>query len=113
VGAGAANPDHAWKALLLVNDWIRHSDAKAGVTLAFTGVLGTMLFNLTKNFTARWWLTDVLAVATCASLVTAAVFCALTLTPRVGDRRGPGDDINRLFYGSISKHFQGDRRGYC
>lgn len=34
-----------------VNEWIRHSDAKAGVTLVFIGVLGTMLFNLVREFT--------------------------------------------------------------
>lgn len=27
-------PDHAWKALSLVNDWIKHAEGKAGITLA-------------------------------------------------------------------------------
>lgn len=29
-------PDQAWKALGLVNDWIKHADAKVGATLAVT-----------------------------------------------------------------------------
>ena len=56
------NPDHAWKLLGLVNEWIRHSDAKAGVTLAFTGVLGAMAFNLAKDFEQRSFLFDSVVV---------------------------------------------------
>lgn len=107
-----ANPDHAWKALALVNEWIRHSDAKAGVTLAFTGVLATMLFNLAKDFSARWWLTDATVVAACILLLLTGALCAWTLTPRVNDKDASKDAINRLFYASISKNFKGDRQRY-
>lgn len=80
------DPDHAWKLLSLVNEWIRHSDAKAGVTLAFVGVLGTMLFNLVRGFAQRSLLFDVVVVVACALLVLTAALSGWTLTPRVNDK---------------------------
>ncbi len=38
--------DQAWKALSLVNDWVKHADAKRGVVLTAAGVSGGVLFNL-------------------------------------------------------------------
>lgn len=106
------NPEHAWKLLALVNDWIRHSDAKAGVTLAFTGVLATMTFNLAKDFTARTVFFDACVVVACLSLLTTAVFCGLTLSPRINDKDADPEAINRLFFASISTNFKGDRPRY-
>jgi hypothetical protein len=106
-------PDHAWKALSLVNDWIRHSDAKAGLTLAFTGALGAMLFNLAQDASIRSVLFNVVVVAACSLLFMTAALCAWTLTPRVNDRDAAPDSINRLFFASISRHFKGDRLRYA
>jgi hypothetical protein len=106
------NPDHAWKALALVNEWIRHSDAKAGVTLAFTGVLGTTTFNLANNFETRSQLFDALVVVACSLLVVTGALCGWTLTPRVNDKDADRDAINRLFFGHISKNFRGKRQEY-
>ncbi|MCP2031152.1 hypothetical protein L1277_001243 [Okibacterium sp. HSC-33S16] len=106
------NPDHAWKALTLVNEWIRHSDAKAGVTLAFTGALGTMTFNLANGFEYRSLLFDALVVTACALLVLTGALCAWTLTPRVNDKDADRDAINRLFFASISRNFKGRRQHY-
>lgn len=105
-------PDHAWKLLSLVNEWIRHSDAKAGVTLAFTGFLGTALFNLVRDFTERSLLFDIVVVLGCASLLATAALCGLTLTPRINDRDADPEAINRLFFSSITKHFAGQRPRY-
>lgn len=107
-----ANPDHAWKALSLVNEWIRHADAKAAVTLAFTGVLATMLFNLVKDFESRTVGSDLVVVTACALLVITGGLCAWTLTPRVRDKGTSSLVVNRLFYASISKNFRGDRHRY-
>jgi hypothetical protein len=106
------NPDHAWKALSLVNEWIRHADAKAGVTLAFTGVLATMLFNLVKDFHSRTMCSDVVVIVSCTLLAFTAGLCAWTLTPRTSDSDTDNLAINRLFYASITKNFKGDRRRY-
>ncbi|GAB4084012.1 hypothetical protein GCM10028784_06420 [Myceligenerans cantabricum] len=110
--APAPDPDHAWKLLGLVNEWIRHSDAKAGVTLAFTGALGTMVFNLVKDFDHRTILFNTLAVLAATLLVLAAGLCAWTLTPRVNDVDAEPEAINRLFFGSITQNFKGTRRQY-
>lgn len=106
------NPEHAWKALALVNEWIRHADAKAGVTLAFTGVLGAMVFNLVKNVDRRTPMFDLFVVLACALLVLTAGLCGWTLTPRVNDRDADPESINRLYFGSISRHFGGRRPEY-
>lgn len=106
------NPDHAWKTLSLVNEWIRHSDAKAGVTLAFTGVLSNMVFNMVKDFDRRSIPFDALVVLACALLALTAALCGWTLTPRVNDRDADPVAINRLYFGSISHHFKGMRPQY-
>lgn len=110
--APTPNPDHAWKLLSLVNEWIRHSDAKAGLTLAFTGVLGTMVFNLAKDFDQRTFLSDSVVVLACALLLLTAALCGLTLTPRLNDKDVDPDAINRVFFASISHHFRNDRPLY-
>lgn len=95
-----------------MNEWIRHSDAKAGVTLAFAGVLATMTFNLVKDFQPRDTMFDVLTVAACVLLVLTAALCAWTLTPRLKDRDADSEAINRLFFASIDRHFRGERKRY-
>ncbi|MER6971172.1 Pycsar system effector family protein [Nocardioides sp. NPDC000445] len=113
--ATAATPDadHAWRALALVNEWIRHSDAKAGVTLAFAGVLGTMTFNLAKGSEARSLAFDVLVVVASALLLLTGGLCGWTLTPRVNDKDAARDAINRLFFASISRNFKGRRQEFA
>lgn len=106
------DPDHAWRALALMNEWIRHSDAKAGVTLAFVGVLGTMTFNLVKDFHPRDAVFDTLTVVACTLLVLTAALCVWTLTPRLKDRDADSEAINRLFFASIDRHFRGERKRY-
>lgn len=73
------NPEHARKALSLVSEWIRRSDAKAGVTLAFAGV-GTIIFNLVKVVECRT-LVDVSSVVTCVQIEVAGALYAWTLKP--------------------------------
>ncbi|SKC40400.1 hypothetical protein SAMN06295973_0607 [Plantibacter cousiniae] len=92
---------------------MRHSDAKAGVTLAFTGALGAMLFNLVKEASHRSVLFDVCVVLGCILLLVTASFCARTLIPRVDDRDADPETINRLFFASISRHFDGERLRYA
>jgi hypothetical protein len=96
----------------LVNEWIRHADAKAGVTLAFTGALATMVFNLSKDFHQRTTTFDFLVASACALLVLTAALCGWTLTPRVNDTDADPESINRLYFGSITRHFGGKRPQY-
>lgn len=134
--AATAEPDHAWKVLSITNEWIRHADAKCGVTLAFVGVTGTMLFNLVKDETA-WSLTLNTAVfAGIAALVAAVMSAGLALFPRTVTREnrqkfwsrrtgknGIGSlpssagsaqqhQINLLFFGHIASHYKDDGPSY-
>lgn len=108
----APNPEHAWKLLSLVNEWIHHSDAKAGVTLAFTGALGTMLFNLTRAIDRLQCVSNAVALLAGALLVLTVALCAWTLLPRVDDSEAQPDAVNRLFFGSIASNFTGNRELY-
>ncbi len=110
--AGPPNPEQAWKLLSLVNEWIRHSDAKAAVTLAFTTGLSVMLFNLADGFAERSQIFDIAVVVATALLVLAAGFCAWTLTPRIADQEANPEQANLLFFGSIAVKFKNDRGNY-
>lgn len=112
VSSPEPNPDHAWRTLALMNEWIRHSDAKAGVTLAFTGVMATTTFNLAKDFTPRTAVFDNLVVIACLLLILTGALCGWTLTPRVKDKDADRDAINRLFFASIHRNFRGKRQEY-
>ncbi|MGW3872786.1 Pycsar system effector family protein [Streptomyces sp. NPDC005055] len=85
----APNADHAWKALGLVIDWIKHAETKAGATLAAAGVTGGVLYNLMKDVTTpSTWL--ILASALCALAVAGAGLCAgFVLWPRLKMKEEP------------------------
>jgi len=85
----AVNPDHAWKALGLVVDWIKHAETKAGVTLAATGVTGGVLFNLIKDVKhPSWCLLG--SMILCGVSVAAAGLCAgMVLWPRLRMKESP------------------------
>lgn len=108
----APNADHAWKLLSLVNEWIRHSDSKAAITLAFTGAMATLLFNLARTIETRTPFVDVLVVASCVLVATTGGLCGLTLTPRVDDKDADPQAINRIFYVSIATNYRGRRPEY-
>lgn len=112
VGSREPDPDHAWKTLALMNEWIRHSDVKAGVTLAFTGVMATTTFNLAKDFTPRTAVFDSAVVIACLLLTFTGALCGWTLTPRLKDKDVDRDAINRLFFVSIHRNFRGKRQEY-
>ncbi|MFE3065036.1 Pycsar system effector family protein [Streptomyces roseus] len=79
----APSADHAWKALALVVDWIKHAETKAGVTLAAAGVAGGVLYNLLKDVaTPSTWL--ILCSTVCALGLVATGLCAgSALWPRL------------------------------
>lgn len=109
----APNADHAWKLLSLVNEWIRHSDSKAAVTLAFTAAMATLLFNLARAIEHRFTLLDLSVVIACFCLAATGTLCGLTLTPRIKDKDADPQAINRLFYVSIAKNYSGRRPEYA
>ena len=80
------NPDHAWKALGLVIDWIKHAETKAGATLAAAGVSGGVLYNLVKDQTNPDGYLPLAAVLCAIAVFAAGASAALAFLPRLGRR---------------------------
>lgn len=105
------NPEHAWRTLSLMNEWIRHADAKAGVTLALAGVLGTMLFTLSEQVEDWTRFSASVVIFTCLCLGATIVLCGLTLIPRTRSSvRNPAPNL--LFFGSIASHYKDNRQKF-
>lgn len=103
------DPDHAWKALSLVNDWIRHGDAKIAVTLAATGAAGVMLFNLVNDVSDPGFCLEAFGSVAALAVLAAATFAVIGLVPKVkvGRRRDPEAYTNLLFYKHIARGWEG------
>lgn len=130
-----AEPDHAWKVLATTNEWIRHADAKAGVTLAFVGVTGTTLLNLVKDEGAWSLFLNILVFADLLALLSAVSFAYFALSPRTktrdeqrkwlqrkkgqrqsgattAEKAAQQDQINLLFFGHIATHYKDQGPSY-
>ncbi|WP_328445645.1 Pycsar system effector family protein [Amycolatopsis sp. NBC_00438] len=116
------NPDQAWKALSITNEWIRHADSKTGVTLAFVGATATMLFKLLEN-QSKWTLPIIIsATITTVAMILAVLFAITALFPRVRNREqrakhpestaGAEESINLLFFGDVHRNYRDDRPTY-
>ena len=106
-------PDQAWKALSLVNEWIRHAETKAGAVLAAAGVTGGVLYNLVKSQQHASCLMSALPVI-CGLLAFAAGFCATaTLIPRRNVSGGPENFSNLLFYSHVALAYRNDEPTYA
>ncbi|KAA1397633.1 Pycsar system effector family protein [Aeromicrobium ginsengisoli] len=128
-----AEPDQAWKALSLVNDWIKHADAKVGASLAVSGVIAVMLYNLVKDQHQPGCALNLFTVLCAAAVVLAGGSAALALMPRltiaskweqravrraakaadvVAPEEPQEDPINLLFFSNIAKEYDGDGPSY-
>lgn len=107
------DPDQAWKALSLVNDWVKHAEAKLGVVLAATGVSGGVLFNLVKDRSRTSPTFDIAAVVCCAAVLVAGACAMIGLYPIVRLRRETSDDTaNPLFFHDVARAYKGDAPSY-
>lgn len=109
--------EQAWNVLHLVNDWIKHADAKAGVTLAFVGALSAVLFSLVNDFENRNIIFDVLVLLSCIALVAGGVSSGMTLTPRIKgagatDSETENSSKSLIYFGSIAKNYTGRQNRY-
>jgi hypothetical protein len=128
----AAEPDQAWKALSLVNDWIKHAEAKVGATLAASGAAGVMLYNLVKDKNSPGFWLSVTVVACAATIIGAGLSATLALIPRLSIARiarvrkkrdintavndnlahVSEDPVNLLFFSNIAQHYSDDGPSY-
>jgi hypothetical protein len=104
-----ADVDQAWKALNLVNDWIRDAESKTSVVLALGGVAGGALYNLVKKQTDPTPWVSTLSV-TCGPFVFATGVCAaLALIPRTNLKSTTEDDAtNPLFFAHVATKYAAD-----
>ena len=109
----SADPEQAWKALTLVNDWVKHAETKLAAVLAATGVTGVILFNLVKDRTHYSHIYAVAAAICCASIVAAGIFGVIGLYPRVRlQAKLEEDTANPLFFHDVARAYKGDAPSY-
>ncbi|GAB7041953.1 MULTISPECIES: Pycsar system effector family protein [Catenuloplanes] len=94
--------DDAWKALALVNDWIKHSETKAAVSLAAAGVAGGIIFNVLKAESKHSVVTVVLASLCAACVMLAGVFAGVALWPRLRATEAP---TSTLYFNHIARKY--------
>lgn len=109
-----ADPDQAWKALALVNDWLKHAETKLAAALATTGVGGGALFNLVTKQDHPSLAVNIAAALCGVMLFGAGVFAICGLFPVVQlGRHQPDDDVfNPLFFHDIARAYKGDAPSY-
>lgn len=113
--AAADQVEHAWHHLSLVNDWVKHAEAKLGVVLAFVGVLAAALVTLTAEMAAKPQAISCLMfvlVGGAAIFVLASSICAAKgLLPKFHPQ-GDIDQANLLFYGDVAHYHRLDEGEY-
>jgi hypothetical protein len=99
----------AWKAVSLVNDWVRHAETKSAGILAFSGVVGGVLYNLIKSpADFDCWVR--LGASTCGLFVFVAAVCAsCALWPRLAARE-PATSV--LYFEHIAREHPGSPEDY-
>jgi pycsar effector protein len=92
----------AWRAVGLVNEWVKHAEAKAATTLAAAGIVTGVLYNLVKG-QHEIGLVLGIAAPVCGLLAVAAAVCAVVaLWPRLGSRESP---TSALYFDHIARRY--------
>lgn len=96
------DPDEAWQVLGLVNDWLKHAEAKAGLALATAGVLGGLLYSLVGDWIGPpWWIVVPLLLS--VGCILAAGLCgAVAVIPRLW-RKEPA--TSKVYYDHIARAY--------
>lgn len=131
-GERLPDPDQAWKALSLVNDWIRHAEAKATAELVAAGVTGGVLYNLVHSQAHSSLALAIVATVNAVTIIAAAGSAVMALLPRLAVRKAkpvkadtraavqattsgvpvPEDPVNLLFFRDIARRYRGDAPTY-
>lgn len=77
------DPDHAWKALSLVNDWVKHAETKSVAVLAASGVAGGVAYNLLKDQAKPGLVLSVVATVGCFAIFLAGLSAMAALAPQL------------------------------
>lgn len=108
------DPEQAWKTLGLVDDWLKHAEAKLAAALATTGVGGGVLFNLVTKQGQPSVAVNVAAAVCGITLFGAGVFAIVGLFPvvQLGRRQQGRDQVNPVFFRDIAHAYRCDAPGY-
>lgn len=98
----AQKPDHAWKTLNLVIDWIKHAETKAAAVLATAGVAGGVLYNLVKSQSTGFDILNVVAGVSGVMLFASAICSGIALWPRLSIK---GNTTSLLYYADIARQY--------
>jgi hypothetical protein len=96
----AGNPDHAWKTLTLVIDWIKQAETKSAAALAAAGVVGGVLYNLVKEQRDPSWPLALASILTAVGVIVAGVCAGAAFWPRLRHREEPSSP---LFFHHIAR----------
>lgn len=100
--AKRGDASEAWQVLGLVNDWLKHAEAKAGLALATAGVLAGLLYNLVQDETEPPWWVVAPALASIGSIIGAGVCGAFAVLPRRWRKRPA---VSRIYYDHIARAY--------
>jgi len=106
-GSAPVDAAEAWKAVGLVNDWVRHAETKAAATLATSGVIGGVLFNLVKNQTEFSLTIKILGPASGVLAFGAAIAAVVALWPRLRTTESP---TSLLYFDHIARRYPRDNQ---
>jgi hypothetical protein len=107
------DPDQAWKALTLVNDWVKHAETKLGLSLTAAGVSSGVLFNLVKGHSHPSCFFAIAATICALTLFVGGGCAMIGLFPIVRLRGRTEDDAaNPLFFHDIARAYEGDSPSY-
>lgn len=98
----ASAPDEGWRVLLLINDWIKHADAKIAGTLAAAGVSAGVLYNVAQGVKSPPLQTTVGIITTSVMLLFTVVFAGLALRPRLWTR---APAISKIYFEHIARAY--------
>ncbi|MBM7780534.1 Pycsar system effector family protein [Arthrobacter tumbae] len=106
-----AAAQESWNLLTLVNEWVKHAEAKLGVIFAFLGVLAAGLIVLVLEAERPSFL--LLSLEGVAGLfLLLAAFCASAgLLPQYSHQPCAGQ-LNPLYYSDIAHHYTGKEDDY-
>lgn len=100
--AQPAGVDDAWRTLLLVIDWVKHAETKAGLTLSASGVLGGVLYTFVTRQQQAEPAFSIAAILCTVFVVGAAASAGMVLRPVLRSRE---DSSSVLFFMHIARDF--------
>lgn len=108
----------AWNLLALVNNWVKHAEAKLGVVFAFLGVIIAGFINLMTKYSNPSLLVTIVFFITVFLVLASGFSAAMGLVPRFRPKKKEGEEkedeeANLLFYTDVFRNFEKREKDYC